>query len=233
MTHSPSSRERFWGIVPAAGTGRRFGGDTPKQYSDLLGQPVLAHSIGCLLSIDTLEKVVVAIHPDDGRWRTMEISSDARVASVAGGRERADSVLAALESLQGEAERDDWVLVHDAVRPCVNTADIEKLIGAAKAHAVGGLLACPVSDTLKRAEGGEVVETVDRSGLWRALTPQMFRYGLLVRSLRGRDGVTDESSALEQAGYRPLIVEGSASNIKITHRADLALGELILRGGNT
>lgn len=229
MTASSSPKPSIWSIVPAAGSGRRFGGDLPKQYCDLLGRPVLAHSLSRLLAVEAIRQVVVALHPEDDHWRGLAVFGEERVVTVAGGAERADSVLAALASLEEVAQDEDWVLVHDAARPCVTVADIRRLIEAVGDHVVGGLLASPVSDTLKRAgDDGQVVETVERRDLWRALTPQMFRFGPLLQSLREAGPVTDESAALERAGYRPLLVEGSAANIKITHRSDLALAAMIL-----
>ncbi len=227
-----TSGPRLWAVIPAAGKGQRFGGDKPKQYYSLLAQTVLEHSLQRLLDIPAIEQVMVAVAADDYQWQSLPLFADPRVATVAGGAERSDSVLAALRRLRGVAAADDWVLVHDAARPCVPPEDIARLIADLQEHPVGGLLAAPMSDTVKRAAGtavAEAVETVDRSQLWRALTPQMFRYGLLFKSLSEAAAVTDEASAVEQAGLRPLLVKGSASNIKITQREDLALAALILQ----
>ncbi len=177
--------------------------------------------------------VAVAISPEDPYWPELAISRHPLVHTAPGGKERADSVLNALDYLQDRAGEEDWVLVHDAARPCIAAADVHKLIDALKDDAVGGILALPVADTLKRVSDGSISETVDRSAIWRALTPQMFRYGALRDALRDAAAkgsvVTDEASALELQGRRPKIVEGRPDNLKITRPEDLPLAEFYLK----
>lgn len=228
-----SSPSRVWAIIPAAGIGRRFGSALPKQYLSLQGKPVLAHSIQSFLDYERVAGVLVAISSTDAQWPALASHFDSRVQTVPGGAERCDSVLNALRSLRGSLADEDWVMVHDAVRPCLDRAMLERLYTAVCTHAVGGILAQPAVDTVKRADRqGCITETLDRNTLWLAQTPQMFRYGLLFESLEAALGngvrITDEASALEWAGYRPLLVAGSARNIKITHPDDLALAEFYL-----
>jgi 2-C-methyl-D-erythritol 4-phosphate cytidylyltransferase len=225
---------RRWAIVPAAGQGSRFGSATPKQYTALLGRPVLSWTLQSLLAEDSLAGVVVALaDATDERWTALPESRDPRVRTCPGGARRELSVARALAALAGDAADTDWVLVHDAARPCLRHDDLQALFSELRDETVGGLLAIPVSDTLKRADGrNEVAETVPRETLWRALTPQMFRYGLLQRALtlsveRGRV-VTDEASAIEGLGLRPRLVRGHADNIKVTNPEDAALAAAIL-----
>lgn len=222
----------YWAVVPAAGVGKRMGAEVPKQYLDIAGKPVLQHTLERLLSIDSLAGIRVALGVEDGYWPDLPCAAHPRIRAVPGGRERADSVYSALVHLEHRAQPDDWVLVHDAARPCLTAADARKLMDALRDDAVGGILALPVSDTLKTVEDHHITGTPDRSRVWRALTPQMFRYGLLKQALsdaatRGLV-VTDESSALELAGYRPKIVEGRPDNIKITRPEDLPLAAFYL-----
>lgn len=225
--------ERFWAVVPAAGVGRRMGGEVPKQYLELQGRRVIDHSLRRLLEHPLIGKAYVALSPEDAYWQSCEHADDARVVRVSGGEERCHSVLNALNELLKEADSDDWVLVHDAARPCLSREDLDQLIESLRGHPVGGLLGVPVQDTLKRVSVQLAVsETVPRSDLWQAYTPQMFRLGLLVKALSDALGegrlVTDDASALELAGYKPLMVEGHAGNIKITRPADLSLAAFYL-----
>ena len=225
--------ERFWAVVPAAGVGRRMGGEVPKQYLPLQGRRVIDHTLQRLLNHPLIEGAYVALSPEDAYWQECEHAADGRVMRVAGGEERCHSVLNALNELSSVAERNDWVLVHDAARPCLSTGDLDHLISSLREHPVGGLLGVPVQDTLKRVSAsGDVDETVPRSDLWQAYTPQMFRLGLLTEALAealSKDQlVTDDASAMELAGYRPLMVEGHAGNIKITRPADLELAAFYL-----
>ena len=223
---------KFWGIVPAAGVGKRMGGTVPKQYLKLAGKPVLQHTLERLLAVERFTAIVVALGIEDGFWPDLPFGNHPRVLIAPGGRERADSVLSALRRLQRLAAPEDWVLVHDAARMCVTPSDVVKLIEMLAEHPVGGILALPSTDTLKGVTGGEIVDTVDRDHVWRALTPQMFRYGALKAALEdaARRGftVTDEASALELQGQRPAIVEGRPDNIKITRPEDLALAAFYL-----
>lgn len=220
-------------IVPAAGVGRRFGGDIPKQYLPLLGRTVMEHSLELLLGIDAIERIVVAVHADDTRWQSLAIFGDARIETVIGGGERCHSVHNALLHVRSHYSDCEWALVHDVARPCCPHGDIEKLLQQLADHPVGGLLATPCSDTLKRVDAmQQVQETVDRSQLWQAQTPQLFRASLLTDALEFCLGsgaiVTDEAQALEAMGLVPAVVEGSRGNIKITRPEDLALAEFFL-----
>ena len=234
---------KCWLIVPAAGSGSRFGGERPKQYASLAGRTVIEQTLARLLAVET-QALVVAVNPDDHYWPSLDILKHPKIRVSAGGVARADSVYLSLQSIADEADEMDWVLVHDVARPCVRVADIRRLIETLSAHPVGGLLATPVSATLKRVGGlqgpttsslqtaGTVLETVSREHLWAAATPQMFRFGLLMKALKGcRDGgvsPTDEAAAIERLGLQAEVVEGHSDNLKITHGADLALAEAVL-----
>jgi len=230
---------RYWLVMPAAGAGRRFGGAGSKLREPLAGRTVLEVALQVFSQDSRCSRVALALAPDALASPELRARLDARVVAVAGGARRCDSVLAGLEALAGAgAGEQDWVLVHDAARPCLSPADLERLLDAGSGHAVGALLAEPVTDTIKRSDGGSNYEsTVDRSRLWRALTPQMFRYGPLHRALRaaiaaGREP-TDEAQAMEWQGERPLLVAAVDSNIKITSPRDLELAAAIhtLRAG--
>jgi 2-C-methyl-D-erythritol 4-phosphate cytidylyltransferase len=234
MTH-PSG---LWALVPAAGVGRRLGSAIPKQYLELGGQRVLEHTLGRLLGHPRIAGVYVALSPEDRWWPQTRFARDPRVKTVPGGAERPQSVLRLLEALGEGVAAEDWVLVHDGVRPCVRAADIDRLIDCLASHPVGGLLGTPVRDTIKRADGAARVEaTVQREGLWHAFTPQMFRLGALRTALRGALAagieVTDEAAAMEWAGLRPELVEGAADNLKITRPEDLALAVFFLEQQET
>lgn len=227
---------RCWAIVPAAGVGKRMGSVIPKQYLSLAGRPVIAYTLDALLHHPRIVGAVVAISTEDAWWpevATELTTADKPLWVVAGGAERCHSVLNGLEALREQADPMDWVLVHDAARPCLTSHDLDRLLLELAADPVGGLLATPVRDTLKHADiGGRVVATVDRSQLWHALTPQMFRLELLQNALNAVLArgllVTDEAAAIEAAGYTPRLVEGRADNFKITHPEDLALAEFYL-----
>jgi len=225
-------QQNYWAVVPAAGVGKRMGAEIPKQYLEISGKPVLQHTLERLLAFPLLQKIVVALSPTDPYWPELPVSSDPRIAVVAGGRERADSVLAGLLGLAGIAADGDWVLVHDAARPCLRESDLHTLVKTLAKDAVGGILALPSHDTLKKVEAGKIVQTLNRSAIWRALTPQMFRYQLLRDALsqaleRGIE-ITDEASAVEACGFTPKVVEGRSDNIKITRPEDLALAAFFL-----
>jgi 2-C-methyl-D-erythritol 4-phosphate cytidylyltransferase len=221
---------RYWLVMPAAGSGQRFGQELPKQYMPLAGRTVIECSLAPFLTDPRCRAVVVAVAPTDQRFALLQIAREVKVSSVAGGAQRADSVLAALESIQAGDE--EWVLVHDAARPCVTRSEIDALLEGASSDAAGGLLAVPLADTLKREQAGRVCETPSRESLWRALTPQMFRLGALRSALQaariaGRIP-TDEAQALEWQGQQPRLVAGSALNLKITTAEDLRLAGAIL-----
>jgi 2-C-methyl-D-erythritol 4-phosphate cytidylyltransferase len=219
--------------VPAAGAGKRMGARVPKQYLKLHGLSVLDHTLNRLLSHPQLEGVYLALSRDDAWWPDSGFYNDPRITRVDGGGERCHSVLNALQALSQRAGADDWVLVHDAARPCLRGSDLALLIERLSLHPVGGLLGRPVHDTMKRADpDGRVETTVPRDNLWHAYTPQMFRLGVLRQALEralaeGRL-VTDEASAMELAGQRPQLVEGAGDNLKITRPEDLALAAFYL-----
>ncbi len=222
-----------WAVVPAAGVGRRMGGAVPKQYLQLRGRLVIDHTLDRLVSHPAVGALYLALGTDDGWWAGSEFSARPGVVRVEGGAERCHSVFNALGQLARRAEPTDWVLVHDAARPCLRRADLDRLIQRLAGHAVGGLLGMPVRDTMKRTDiGGQVVETVERERLWHAFTPQMFRFAVLYEALKDAlDAgllVTDEASAVERCGHRPLMVEGHADNLKITRPEDLRLADYYL-----
>ena len=224
----------IWAILPAAGIGHRMGSITPKQYLPVNGVPVIARSLEKLAAVSAIAEIVVVLHPQDCHWPELNLQLDTPLSTTEGGEQRQQSVLNGLNHLAPRASMDDWVLVHDAARPCVRSSDIETLIQQLQHHAVGGLLGSPVDNTLKQVdEDGLVQATVDRTQLWNALTPQMFRYGLLKSAIEqaiDRQLVTtDEASALELQGHRPKIIEGSRDNIKLTTQQDLQLAAEILR----
>ena len=222
-----------WAIVPAAGRGTRFGSGTPKQYQQILGLTVIEHSLRALLGHPEIDAVMVALAPDDPFWAGWREMEGKPIYTCQGGVERADSVLAALQALPATVSEEQWVLVHDAARPCLRGVDLSRLIAIGQADPIGAVLAAPVRDTIKRAnDEGRSAMTEPRDPLWRALTPQMFRRGGLTRALQAamRVGakVTDEAMAMERLGLKPCLVEGSEDNIKVTTPADLALAEFIL-----
>lgn len=222
----------LWAVVPAAGRGLRVGGDTPKQYLPLAGRTVMQCTLDRLGALP-VAALVVPVAADDAHAATLAFRFPQRLRFITGGAERADSVRAGLDAIAHEAAADDWVLVHDVARPCVRLSDIQALLTAVADHDVGGLLANRVRDTMKRGDGLEVVATVAREQLWHALTPQVFRYGVLRQALQAAqdDGVvvTDEAQALERLGMRPLLQDSARDNLKITYREDLQLAEIFLR----
>ena len=223
---------RYWLVMPAAGIGRRFGADLPKQYAPLCGRTVIEWALAPFLADARCAGTVVAIAEGDPHWKSTGIASDTLVAP--GGRERSHSVRNGLTALAAHSSHDDWVLVHDAARPCLPHQDLDRLLTELAGHPVGGLLATPAADTLKRADPSrQIQQTVDRAGLWRALTPQMFRYGRLCEALDCAHAAgrvpTDESQAIEWLGDHPKLVEGAAANLKITSAADLAIAAALLK----
>lgn len=222
-----------WAVIPAAGRGTRFGGETPKQYLEVAGLPLIAHALDALLAHPRVAGAMVALAADDRRWPGWSVRQGKPVLHCVGGGERADSVLAALRALPAEVDADALVLVHDAARPNLRIDDIGRLLEAADACEDGAILAAPVRDTLKRADGaGHIAATESREALWRALTPQAFRRGPLTFALERAAsqgiGATDEAMAMERAGARPRLVEGHEDNLKVTTAADLRLLEVLL-----
>lgn len=217
----------FWVVIPAAGIGSRMRADRPKQYLQVAGQSILEHTLQRFLDHPQLKGLAVSLAVDDRYWPELSCSRDPRILRAQGGRERADSVLNALQRLAAAgAEPGDWVLVHDAARPNLSAGDLERLLATLADDPVGGLLAVPARDTLKRSSSqGRVDSTVDRSVIWHAYTPQMFRLGMLsdalADALAAGVPVTDESSAMEWAGHSPALVQGRADNLKVTSPEDL------------
>ncbi|HXC58767.1 MAG TPA: 2-C-methyl-D-erythritol 4-phosphate cytidylyltransferase [Steroidobacteraceae bacterium] len=217
--------------MPAAGSGLRFAADLPKQYLPLAGRTIIECALQPFLADGRCVQLVVALAAGDARFAQLPAAGNPRVSVVTGGAQRSDSVLAALLSIA--AADDEWVLVHDAARPCVTRAEIDALLAAAKMDPVGALLAQPLADTLKRgAADGRVRETPARDALWRAQTPQAFRLGPLRTALTAARAAgrvpTDEAQAMEWQGQLPLLVSGSALNLKITEVTDLALAAMVL-----
>ena len=226
-----ASAPRLFALVPAAGAGRRMNAGLPKQYLTLRGRPLAEQTLHRLLAVARIERIMVPVAADDPWWPSLAVAGQARLGSTTGGASRAQSVRAGLAALAREADDGDRVLVHDMARPCVRPSDIERLLAAAGED--GAILAQPSTDTLKQADDdGRIAATLERASIWRAQTPQLFSVGLLRRALdealaAGVD-VTDEASAVERLGARPVLVEGSADNLKVTQPADLALAEFHL-----
>lgn len=228
-----SQKKTCWIIVPAAGIGSRMGAVCPKQYLPLAGKTVLENTLERLLKLPDIAGIVLVLSADDQHWNTIPLARHPKIHQVIGGDERCNSVLNALDFLTQKVAPDNWVLVHDAARPCVSLDNIIQLVNVVQQHPVGGILGVPVSDTLKQVENGSIQLTADRNLLWHAQTPQMFRLGLLQtclqRALAEGKMVTDESSAVESYGYHPLIVQGRSDNIKITRPEDLAIAEMLIQ----
>lgn len=220
-----------WCVVPAAGLGKRMGMSLPKQYQELAGKPVLEHTLTRLNETGLFENIVLAAQPNDGRAQAIA-SLFPNIILASGGSERFLSVRNALLELADKADPLDLVFVHDAVRPCVLASDVIKLFNAIKDDPIGGLLAIPMRDTVKLADGLRSAKTIDRSVLWQAQTPQAFRYGILLEAINQaiaqKLSITDEASAVELLGHQPLLVEGSSDNIKITYAQDIILAQTIL-----
>jgi 2-C-methyl-D-erythritol 4-phosphate cytidylyltransferase len=214
-----------------------MGVDTPKQYLQIAGASVLEHSLRALLACPGLNAIVVALQPRDTAADSLPLFTDSRLERVSGGAQRSDSVRAALDVLLARASPLDWVLVHDAARPCLRPADVELLIDRVISSGIGGILAEPVVDTVKQADADALVQcTLDRTGLWRAQTPQMFRLGelhaALVAAQLSGSTITDEASAMELAGHPVQLVLGPSRNIKVTRPSDLALAAWYLGEGS-
>ncbi|MBN9695780.1 MAG: 2-C-methyl-D-erythritol 4-phosphate cytidylyltransferase [Zoogloea sp.] len=228
---------RCFALVPAAGSGSRMGSEQPKQYLSLLGQPLIRHTLAALCASTRIERVYVVLSVGDQEWDRHDWSEfgDRLVPLFCGGASRADSVLNGLRSIADDTAESDWILVHDAARPCLAPWHIDALVRELIHDEVGGILAVPVADTLKREDSSHhIAATVPREGLWQAQTPQMFRYVMLKRALESARHVTDEASAIEAMGLRPRLVRGDPTNLKVTYPLDLHLAEWILqhREGN-
>jgi 2-C-methyl-D-erythritol 4-phosphate cytidylyltransferase len=223
--------QRIIALVPAAGTGTRLGDALPKQYLDVNGRPMIHHALAALAGVARIAKIVVVLSPADRHWQTlMAAGAPARVSTLAaGGATRGESVVNGLLSQAAELAADDWVLVHDAARPCIRTELIEQFVDELQDDPVGGLLALPLADTIKQDDGNlRVARTVPRDGIWRAQTPQMFRYAMLVRALQAMPEATDEAQAIEALGYQARLVMGDSANLKVTYAPDLKLARMLL-----
>ena len=225
---------RYLAVIPAAGTGSRVGGALPKQYLAVGDRPLLYYAIARLCAHRAIERVCVILAPDDRRFETYDWKPFAAKLEplYRGGDSRAATVLNALEGISSQASVDDWILVHDAARPCLSAQMLDRLIDEVGDDPSGGLLAMPVADTLKRADDDRrSIRTESRTGLWQAQTPQLFRYDVLLRALRSCDlaQATDEAAAVEALGLKPKLVQSDATNLKVTHAHDLALAGLILK----
>ncbi len=228
-----SRHPRLWAVMPAAGSGQRMQTSIAKQYLQVGEQTVLEHSLSAILTREDVCQVVLCVAEDDTAWADLAITQGPRVINTIGGESRAESVMNGLRTLAAVADADDWVLVHDAARPCLSSDLLDNLIKQLADHAVGGILAVPAKDTLKQvAADGCITRTVDRNTIYLAQTPQMFRFGLLSSALaaasEGAAEITDECSALELAGFTPLVVEGDYQNLKITTAEDLQIASAIL-----
>ena len=225
---------KCWAVIPAAGIGERVGASIPKQYLQIAGKTILEHAINPFVSNSRIAGITVALHSQDSHFKTLGIKANSRkVHTVVGGDTRARSVLNALDSFESKLDKDDFVLVHDAARPCLTMNDLNQLIDVCTQHEVGGIIGSRVTDTIKRVKDNNIVNTLDRKNIWRAYTPQMFKFSILQSAIQKafKDNVciTDEASALEYAGYQPCMVEGSACNIKVTTAEDISLAEIFLQ----
>jgi len=227
---------KYYALIPAAGSGSRMGGETPKQYLPLNGKPMIYHALATFCAHPGITRVYVVLAPDDALWQNYDWSAFSAKLTVlrCGGAERCETVNNGLAAISQEVGFEDWVLVHDAARPCLSAALIDKLLAEVGDDPFGGLLALPVADTLKRADAqGRAARTEPRAGLWQAQTPQMFRYGLLQRALSLLAGeiVTDEAQAVERLGFDSKLVASDSSNFKVTYPRDLKLAEWLLKEG--
>lgn len=230
--------EQFFGLIPAAGAGERMGSAKPKQYLELLGRPMLYHSVKALLADARIAIVFVVLAPADQEFKRHPWAEfGERVAPLyCGGATRHDSVMNGLVAASSTVEPEDWILVHDAARPCLGEQELQRLLDTLAADEVGGILGVPVADTLKRADAsGRIQATEPREHLWQAQTPQMFRHDLLLQALSRTAKLSDEAGAIEALGLAPKLVQGSAANLKVTYPEDLQLAQTILanRGART
>lgn len=230
-----SNNNRLWVVIPAAGIGKRMGVDIPKQYITVCDKAIIEHTVEKFTSRNDLQGILVALSNSDQHWSTLELSKNNKITTVTGGEERYKSVYNALCSLKNKADDDDWILVHDAVRPCITTFEIDQFIADLDhLNGIGGILALPCFETMKKANTNhEIEETIDRKFIWHAQTPQMFRYKKLFlaieKIMNENIFITDEAMAMELAGYKPMLIQGTHSNIKITDQNDLKYLESFLR----
>ena len=222
----------IYALIPAAGAGSRLRGGAPKQYVSLCGRPMLWHAVRAVC-VPRVESVFVVLAPGDRAFATHDWSEFAGKLEplYCGGETRRNSVYNGLMAARAAVEPDDWMLVHDAARPCLPSKDLDNLVRETEGDAVGGILGLPIAETVKRASQDRILSTEDRAGLWLAQTPQMFRAGLLIHALqRAKGAPTDEAAAVEQMGLKPRLVTGSRQNLKVTWPEDVAIAESILRG---
>ena len=222
-----------WEVIPAAGIGKRMGSDIPKQYVSVRGKTVIEHTIDNFISRKEIQNICISISESDNYWSTLPISKNKKIITTVGGNERYESVYNGLRALQDKANDDDWVLVHDAVRPCLKKSIIDRLITDISSHDVGGILALPCFETMKRVNNSnEVEETINRETIWRAQTPQVFKYQKLLlaieKVINENIFITDEAMAMELSNHKPIVILGDENNIKITHKTDLKYLELFL-----
>ena len=226
-------KSKLIALVPAAGIGTRLGDALPKQYLDINGVPLIFHALKALAAVKRIDKIVVVLSPEDQHWRASSVIFDSLGARISvayiGGKSRGESVANGLAHIESEMTNDDWVMVHDAARPCIRTELVEQFIDEMESDLVGGLLALPLADTIKLDDGDlRVAKTIPRDGIWRAQTPQMFRFGLLKIALRDFVEATDEAQAIESTGHQPKLVMGDSANLKVTYAPDLQLAGLLL-----
>jgi len=224
---------KYWVVIPAAGIGKRMGDDIPKQYISVCGKTVIEHTIDNFIDRNEIENICISISESDNYWPTLPISKNEKIITTVGGSERYESVYNGLRAIQDKATENDWVLVHDAVRPCLKKSIIDRLITDISSHDVGGILALPCSETMKRVNNSnEVEETINRQTTWRAQTPQMFKYKKLLLAIEKVINedifITDEAMAMELSNHKPIVILGDENNIKITHKIDLKYLELFL-----
>jgi len=232
--------DKVWVVIPAAGMGKRMQSDVPKQYLKINGKTILEHTLNCFLFHPTVSGIIVTLNSDDIYWKTIKLDTTRGkpVYTVEGGIERSDSVMQGLDYLLmvEQLSEDNWVMVHDAARPCLTKEDIDALLSLRSNTTVGGILGCPVKDTMKRSipSNNTISSTEPRENLWHAMTPQLFRLGHLHQAIKycSEKGIviTDEASALEATGKQVKLVEGSATNLKITKQSDFELASLLLSG---
>ena len=227
-----NSRVKYWAIVPAAGRSMRMNAPKAKQYLKVAGKTIIEHSLAPLLDNPDIEKIVVVLAVDDAQWRNLAIAKHHKIITAMGGKERCHSVYNGVQVLRQYANSDDWVLIHDAARPLLQQQDLTNLIETLQDHEVGGLLGSPIHATIKRVNPqNTVLETIPRRHLWRAFTPQMFRYTLLNEALTATlpdNPTSDSAKAIEQLGYAPQMVEGNGDNVKVTRSSDLIWVEQLL-----
>jgi 2-C-methyl-D-erythritol 4-phosphate cytidylyltransferase len=221
-------------LIPAAGTGMRLGDSLPKQYLDINGQPLIVYTLQALARVSRIAKIIVVLSPEDQHWRGLVANDSstwaalsARVETInVGGKSRRDSVLNGLNAIE---KTDAWIMVHDAARPCIRSELVEQFIDELENDSIGGLLALPLSDTIKLDDGNlRVAKTLPRENIWRAQTPQMFKFDLLKKALTASPNATDEAEAIEATGHQPKLVMGDSANLKVTYAADLKLAKMLL-----